>query len=132
MKTHPLRLLPGSDLSEALEAFVAEARVDGFVVCGIGSLVDARLRFADRDAATVIEGPSEIVSLSGSLSADGAHLHMSISTAEGVVYGGHAVRGNKVRTTAEVLLVLLPEWRLVREPDPATGYDELVVRPRRP
>jgi hypothetical protein len=33
-----------------------------------------------------------------------------------------------VRTTAEVLLALLPEWEFAREPDALTGYDELVVR----
>jgi predicted DNA-binding protein with PD1-like motif len=35
-----------------------------------------------------------------------------------------------VLTTAEVLLALLPEWQFTREPDAATGYDELVVRVR--
>jgi hypothetical protein len=35
-----------------------------------------------------------------------------------------------VRTTAEILLALLPEWEFVREPDAATGYDELVARER--
>lgn len=39
------------------------------------------------------------------------------------------LNGCTVRTTAEVLLALLPDWRLSREPDAATGYDELVVRP---
>lgn len=34
-----------------------------------------------------------------------------------------------VRTTAEVLLALLPDWRFNREHDAATGYDELVVQP---
>lgn len=36
-----------------------------------------------------------------------------------------------VRTTAEVLVVLLPEWSFSRERDVATGYAELVVRPKR-
>jgi hypothetical protein len=35
-----------------------------------------------------------------------------------------------VRTTAEVLLALLPEREFSREPDEQTGYDELVVRAR--
>lgn len=34
-----------------------------------------------------------------------------------------------VRTTAEVLLALLPEWEFAREPDALRGCDELVVRP---
>jgi len=32
-----------------------------------------------------------------------------------------------VRTTAEVLLALLPEWAFSREPDAATGYLELQI-----
>ena len=42
--------------------------------------------------------------------------------------GGHVTRGCIVRTTAEVLLALLPDWRFDREPDPVTGYRELVAR----
>lgn len=42
--------------------------------------------------------------------------------------GGHVAAGCIVRTTAEVLLALLPEWDFAREPDAATGHDELVVR----
>jgi hypothetical protein len=33
-----------------------------------------------------------------------------------------------VRTTAELVMGLLPEWRFHRELDPATGYDELQIR----
>ena len=36
----------------------------------------------------------------------------------------------QVRTTAELLLVPLPDWRLTRAPDAATGYTELVIAPR--
>jgi len=47
MKTLPLRLTPGQDLREALEAAVrAQGCQAAFVLSGIGSLVDARIRFA--------------------------------------------------------------------------------------
>lgn len=46
------------------------------------------------------------------------------------VLGGHVAPGCLVRTTAEVLLALLPAWQFARESDAATGYDELVVRAR--
>jgi predicted DNA-binding protein with PD1-like motif len=52
--------------------------------------------------------------------------------AQGRVFGGHAGYGCTVRTTAEVLLALLPAWHFTREADPSTGYAELVVRPRWP
>jgi hypothetical protein len=36
--------------------------------------------------------------------------------------------GRDLRTTAEVLLALLPDWHFSREPDAQTGHDELAVR----
>lgn len=130
MEPFPLRLPPGADLRRALEQAAAgqQAVASAFVVAGIGSLVDARLRFADAATETTIAGPLEILSLSGTLSAGGAHLHMAVSDASGRVYGGHVGYGNEVRTTAEVLLALLPDGTLSREHDPATGFKELVVR----
>lgn len=56
---------------------------------------------------------------------------MSVANAEGRVTGGHVVDGCMVRTTAEVLLVLLPEWSFTRELDPHTGFLELVLRSER-
>jgi predicted DNA-binding protein with PD1-like motif len=55
---------------------------------------------------------------------------MSVSDASGRVLGGHVGYGNIVRTTAEILLVALADWSLTREHDPATGFNELVVRRR--
>lgn len=132
MRPFPLRLPPGADLRRALEEAAAgkQAAPSAFVVAGIGSLVQARLRYADADAETTIAGPLEILSLSGTLSDAGAHLHMSVADAAGRVYGGHVGYGNDVRTTAEVLLALLAEGTLTREHDPATGFKELVVRQR--
>ena len=130
MKTLPLRLNPGADLraalSTALSAFHEEA---AFVVAGVGSLCEARLRFAGQDTLRRLEGDLELLTLSGTLSAGGPHLHASIADADGHVFGGHVATGCIVRTTAEVLLAVLDDVRFTREPDPATGYAELVVRP---
>ena len=125
----PVRLRPGDDLRKALEAAAAPGE-SAFVVAGIGSLTEGRLRFADRRDAQSVPGPLEIISLSGTLTPDGAHLHMTVSDDDGRVAGGHVGHGNIVRTTAEVLLAPLPDWSLTREPDADTGYDELVVRRR--
>jgi len=131
MELLPIRLPPGVDLRRALEEVLAGQITDSaFVVAGIGSLVEASLRYADQTAESTIAGPLEILSISGTLSPSGAHLHMSVADASGRVYGGHVGYGNSVRTTAEILLALLPEWSLTREPDPATGFNELVVRRR--
>ncbi|RZL42043.1 MAG: DNA-binding protein [Variovorax sp.] len=129
MHSLPLRLVPGDDLRSTLEAHARRTFPDGaFVVCGIGSLGDVRLRYAGADEAVRLAGVHEILTLSGTVTPQGAHLHMSVSSASGEVRGGHVVAGNRVRTTAEVLLVELTGWRLSRVPDDATGYPELTVR----
>ncbi|QHE75347.1 PPC domain-containing DNA-binding protein [Hydrogenophaga sp. PBL-H3] len=125
----PLRLSPGTDLRRALEALPGSHGTDSaFVVAGIGSLVQVGLRYADATETTLLAGPLEMLSLSGSLGAAGAHLHVSVSDASGRVFGGHLGLGSTVRTTAEVLLALLPPGTLTREHDAATGFNELVVR----
>jgi uncharacterized protein len=122
----PLRILPGADLRRRLEAAVGAG--SAFVVSGIGSLANASLRFAGKDQPDLVEGDFEILTLAGSISPSGSHLHMSIAGAQGQVIGGHVSYGCTVRTTAEVLVLLLPEGSLTRALDPATGFMELVVR----
>ena len=122
----PIRLHPGIDLREFLEKIAKQQFPDGaFVVCGIGSLSNPRLRLAEQNAATVYSGPFELLSLSGSICLDGTHLHAVIGSDSGQVFGGHVVRGNIVRTTAELLLIPLQEWKLTRTFDDQTGFQEL-------
>jgi len=126
MRTLPLRFSPGDDLRAALDGVLAQQAVEAaFVLSGIGSLRGARVRFAGAPEPTALEGDLEILTLAGSLSPEGSHLHLSVADAQGRVWGGHAAPGCIVRTTAEVLLALLPEWRFSREHDEATGYAEL-------
>jgi uncharacterized protein len=131
MKTLPLRLSPGDDLRTALEAaLAADGGQAAFVVSGIGSLREACIRFAGRDAPHHVVGDLEILTLAGTLGGGGSHLHASLADADGRVFGGHVAPGCIVRTTAEVLLAVLDDVAFTREPDAATGYAELAIRPR--
>ena len=133
MKVVPLRLQPGDDLRQALETWMSEQQEQaGCVISAIGSLSVVQLRFAGAAAATTNHGELEILSLSGTLSADGAHLHIAVADSSGAVIGGHLCSGSLVRTTAELVLGLLPELRFSRELDPATGYAELRISTRAP
>ncbi|MEP7099449.1 MAG: PPC domain-containing DNA-binding protein [Burkholderiales bacterium] len=123
----PLRLRPGDDLRRTLEAaLVAAGGEAAFVLSGIGSLGVTTLRLAGADEAIDVPGDVEILTLAGSIAVGGSHLHASVADASGRVLGGHVAYGCVVRTTAEVLLALLPGWRFTREADPATGYAELM------
>jgi hypothetical protein len=117
-------------LRAALEAVLQQQGVDAaFVLQGIGSLSVAQVRVAGAKQPAELRGDLEILSLGGTLSPDGAHLHITIADQQGRVLGGHMAPGCIVRTTAEVMLLLLPEYRFSREQDPDSGYFELIVRP---
>jgi predicted DNA-binding protein with PD1-like motif len=125
----PLRLPPGSDLRRAVEQVSTETcTASGFVVTGIGSLSEGRLRFAGAQVESVVAGPLEMLSVSGSITPDGAHLHMTVADHSGRVYGGHVCYGNTVLTTVELLVAPVADWELSRAVDEATNYRELVIR----
>ena len=133
MKVVPLRLQPGDDLRQALETWLGEQEEQaGCVISAIGSLSVVQLRFAGTAVATAIRGELEILSLAGTLSPDGAHLHIAVADSKGTLIGGHLCSGSLVRTTSEFVIGLLPEWRFSRELDKATGYAELRISPRAP
>jgi predicted DNA-binding protein with PD1-like motif len=128
MNLLPLRIPAQADLRETLSGLPARHAVDAaFVLQGIGSLSVARIRYAGAPDFTELRGDLEILSLGGSLSPDGPHLHIAVSDAAGRVTGGHMGPGCVVRTTAEVMVMLLPGHRFSREHDPATGFKELFV-----
>lgn len=129
MTVHAFRLTPGQDLKRELDAFArAEGLQAGFVITCVGSLRKAVLRPADQQVPLVREQKWEIVSLVGTLSPDGSHLHIALSDSTGATLGGHLLEGCEVYTTAEIVLGDAHHLRFSREVDPATTFKELRVR----
>lgn len=131
MQIHPLRLLPGHDLRQQLHTYVQQHQLQaGFVVTCCGSLTRYHLRFADQAAGHAAEGHFEIVSLTGTLSIRGMHLHMSVADEQGCTIGGHVLEGNIVYTTAEIVLGESEAHVFTREKDGSTAWEELQIRKR--
>jgi predicted DNA-binding protein with PD1-like motif len=136
MRAHAFRLTPGTDLKAGLEQLTqAHALRAGCILSCVGSLSRARLRMPSPigEAAPIRDfvEPMEIVSLTGTLGPDGLHVHISLARPDGACVGGHVVQGCIVNTTAELVIGELPQAEFRRLPDPATGYNELSVQPRR-
>lgn len=132
MQTYSFRLRPGQDLKGELDTFVKQQRIDaGAMLTCVGSLTDVTLRLANQDGPSVWQGHFEIVSLVGTLSTNGSHLHLSVSDSTGRTIGGHLLSGCKIYTTAEIVVGVMPSLNYVREPDPTFGYQELVVRKKK-
>jgi predicted DNA-binding protein with PD1-like motif len=129
MKTYTFRLKPGWDLFDSIESFVADNKIEaGCVLSSVGSMTHATLRLANRAYYNEYEGHFEIVSMTGTVSANGSHIHVSISDGDGMMIGGHLVSGCKIYTTAEIVLAEFDDLVYKRELlENDSGYEELVV-----
>lgn len=101
------------------------------MICWTGEQFSPAVQVLTRFCSQVLQlsGRYEIVSLVGTLNSD-AHLHISLADAQGATVGGHVLGGLEVFTTAEVVVGDAVDLRFSREPDPRTGFPELVVLTR--
>ena len=132
MRQLSFRLKPGALLKETIENLAREKQIHaGVLLSVVGGLGKTVLRMAgsDSDNQTVKtwDGPFEIVSGTGTICIDGCHIHISVSDKDGNVIGGHLKDGCVVKYTAEIVIGLFDDVAFSRQPDEATGFDELVV-----
>jgi len=129
--SYSFRLIPGQDLKTELFRIAKENNLKAAaIVSVVGSLQKLTLRLADGKQVTSFEGFHEIASMTGTLSAEAMHVHLSASDKTGKTTGGHLVEGNPIYTTCELVLIEQTDIQFLREKDPTYGYLELVVRPR--
>ncbi|WP_207496933.1 PPC domain-containing DNA-binding protein [Aridibaculum aurantiacum] len=132
MKVHAIRLKPGDDLKQSISSFVKEKNIQaGWIATCVGSLTDYSIRFANQPQSTKGSGHFEIVSLVGTLSVNGSHIHISISDSTGQTIGGHLSDGCKIYTTAEIVIHESNELIFTREKDGSTPWEELQIRRRK-
>ena len=73
----------------------------------VGNLSQAAFACPGKSAPTVLAGELEIITLQGTISPDGVHLHLSFSDASCQVWGGHLEHGTLVLRGADLLVGLL-------------------------
>ncbi|HEY5969765.1 MAG TPA: PPC domain-containing DNA-binding protein [Chitinophagaceae bacterium] len=130
-KVYVFRLKPGEDLRNSIEAIVKEKNIEaGWINTCVGSLTDYTIRFANQLEGIRGSGHFEIVSLTGTVSVSGCHLHISISDSEGKTIGGHLLEGCKIYTTAEIVIGSTTAYEFKREKDGTTDWEELQVNER--
>jgi len=125
---HAFRLKPGQDLKAAIQELVNKKQIKaGWISTCVGSLTNYKIRFANQTNGSVDSGHFEIVSLTGTVSVNGSHLHISISDSTGKTTGGHLMEGCTVYTTAEIVILSSNELVFKREKDGTTAWEELQV-----
>ncbi len=129
IQPHAFRLKPGQDLRKSIEDYVKENNIQaGWVVTCVGSLTNYNIRFANEKDGSTGTGHFEIVSLTGTVSTNGSHIHISVSDSSGRTIGGHLLQGNIVYTTAEIVLQSSSSLIFKREKDGSTPWEELQVK----
>lgn len=130
-KTHAFRLKPGNDLKREIESYVKTNNIQaGWISCGVGSLTDYNIRFANQVQGNKGRGHFEIVSLMGTVSVNGSHIHISVSDSTGKTIGGHLLDDNIVYTTAEIIIQSIDGLVFTREKDEITLWKELRIERR--
>ena len=131
MKIHAIRLKPNQDLKQSLKNFASQENIQaGFILSGIGSLKQAQIRFADQQTSTTLFEKWEIVTLNGTISNQGMHLHITIADQQGKTIGGHLDQGCLIYTTAEIIIGESENFIFSRTFDVQTGYQELEITRR--
>lgn len=124
---HCFRLTKGMDLKKEIESYAINNKISGFIVCSVGCLSKLTIRLADGKSILEKDGAFEIVSITGTLSENGVHIHISVSDESGNTIGGHLKDGCIINTTAEIILKTFDDIKFKREYDEKTGYNELVI-----
>lgn len=127
------RLVKGQDLKLEIEKLTKENNIKaGVVLSSVGCLTELTYRTSDGVTVVNKSGHFEILSLNGTLSPDGSHLHISVSgkeegSDEEKCFGGHLKEGCIVNTTCELVIKEIKNYKFKREIDETTGYKELEI-----
>lgn len=129
-KAYAFRLKPGQDLKQEIQNLVNKEQIKaGWISTCVGSLTNYTIRFANQPNGSSDSGHFEIVSLTGTVSTNGSHIHISLSDSTGKTIGGHLMENCKVYTTAEIVILSSNDFIFKREVDGTTPWDELQVEP---
>ena len=122
------RLHRGDDLKQSILEFCKMNNItSGIITCAVGCCSKVRFRLAGAESFYEDERDYEIVSIMGTISKDGVHIHISFADNTGKVVGGHLTEGCIINTTCEVSIIKSDKYRLSREYDEETCYKELVI-----
>ena len=127
MQPLPLKLAPGSDLRLSLEELAQRDGISGFVLGVVGNLTKASFQCPGQAEPTVLEGDLEVITLNGTFSPEGVHLHLSLSDGACQVWGGHLEPGTIVQKGVDLLIGVLEQPKANPSPARQTATPRLEI-----
>lgn len=107
MRVRAVHLDAGADVRRSLEDLAQREHSPGFVLSVVGNMRQATFACPGRSGPTVLSGELEIITLQGTISPQGVHLHLSFSDGDCQVWGGHLEHGSLILKGADLLVGLL-------------------------
>lgn len=127
----------GEDVLESLKRIVrAEGIKNGVILNGYGTLNRCRFHsvaavgFPPKDEFYTVEGPFELLSLSGTIANGEIHVHVEVADKDHA-FGGHLEPGSRVLYLCDVAIAELGDIDMAFEVRPKTGLKLLTVKPGR-
>lgn len=122
VKLITIGLRPGDLLLESINKAIRENGIqNGMVVSGIGTLKTCRMHyittcdFPPKDEFYTLKKPLELLSVSGIIAGGEPHLHITVSSGETEVYGGHLEEGSEVMYLAEIAIMACNDFKMARD-----------------
>jgi predicted DNA-binding protein with PD1-like motif len=130
-----VRLDYGDDFHECIEQVARERDIQsGVILSGIGTFDRARIhhithtRFPAEDKFVELEGPIELVSVSGIIADYQPHMHCTMAVRGDELFSGHLEPGCNILYLGEVVIGRLSGKRLTRDRHPERDTPRLVVK----
>jgi predicted DNA-binding protein with PD1-like motif len=121
-----LRLMPGEELIATLEQFCRDQQLTGGFVAGLGATNEVELAHFNvhtkEYSRRVFSGEYEVVNLTGNISAEKLHIHMTIGDNTFTTFSGHCLRC-VADPTLEIMITPFAETH--RAPDNYSGLQLL-------
>ncbi len=126
---HAFRLVEGNDIKKEIISYCQSKNIEaGVIISAVGCIQHLHIRLAEAKNYINAKERYEIVSITGTVSKDDVHIHISVSDNTGKTVGGHLKDGTIVDTTCEIVIYELKDYIFTRELDNITGYDELLIQ----
>lgn len=126
---HAIRLTRGCDLKREIVNYCKDNNINaGVILSAVGSISHLHIRLAEAKEYIDRDEFYEIVSITGTVSKEDVHIHISVSDNTGATIGGHLKDGTIIDTTCELVIYELTDYAFTREFDEVTGYDEIAIK----
>ena len=126
-RTFIVSIAPNEDIIESLKQFVKEQEITSGYLVGIGAVKSVRVahyRVSDKKyTERTIKKPLEVTNITGIITKDKAHVHITAGNQLFRGYGGHLVKA--IVAAACEIIVVATEEEIGRKHDEAVGLELL-------